>query len=245
MASFSLQPHTRTMCKQLSDPQGASNDHLGYGGVALSADGLVLAAASYKDDTKVDNGGSVLLFHAEGIAKDELGRGGVGLSGNGLFVAAASRTHTVNGSDVGCVVVWERANTSTPFPNSSSITLTDPNGAEDVNFGRGGVTLSHDGMVLATSAEKFDLAGGESGKVLIWHRPSTSTSFGDGIAPIPLFDPDGADKDNFGSGRVALSADGFILAAGSPRDSDMGDDSGSISVWESICEAGHTPPLCM
>mmetsp|Transcript_23316 Transcript_23316/g.59065 ORF Transcript_23316/g.59065 Transcript_23316/m.59065 type:complete len:90 (+) Transcript_23316:405-674(+) len=61
MASFSLQPHTRTMCKQLSDPQGASNDHLGYGGVALSADGLVLAAASYKDDTKVDNGGSVLV----------------------------------------------------------------------------------------------------------------------------------------------------------------------------------------
>jgi len=234
--------------EKVFDPNGAQGDFLGYGQIALSADGLVLAAASYADDDKGMNSGSVLVWQRSttsaslasvtpvklvdpnGGAADGLGKGGVALSSDGL-VLAASPLDDQRGTDTGSVLVWQRADRSTSFSSVTPLRLFDPDAGGYDKLGEEGVAISSNGLVLATSTAQDDDMGISSGSVLVWQRPDLSTSFGS-VSPAKLVDPDGAVSDNLGTGGVALSSDGLVLAAAAFNDDDMGPASGSVLVWE-------------
>mmetsp|Transcript_22185 Transcript_22185/g.57172 ORF Transcript_22185/g.57172 Transcript_22185/m.57172 type:complete len:134 (-) Transcript_22185:420-821(-) len=91
---------------KLVDPDGAEYDVMGRGEIALSSDGLVLAAGSPQDDDMGRNSGSILVWQRpdlsvsfstkepvklvtpDGTADDVLGYPGVVLSSDGLVLAA-------------------------------------------------------------------------------------------------------------------------------------------------------------
>uniref|UniRef100_A0A7S3DDP6 Uncharacterized protein n=1 Tax=Palpitomonas bilix TaxID=652834 RepID=A0A7S3DDP6_9EUKA len=121
--------------------------------------------------------------------------------------------------------------------------MVDPDGNSNDELGRGGTSLSATGLVLAVASDSDDDKGDGSGTVSVWQRANNSISFAD-VIPTKLVDPDGNAFDSLGRSGPSLSANGLVLAAASFRDDNQGNESGSVLVWESICESGYTPPLC-
>mmetsp|Transcript_42518 Transcript_42518/g.109296 ORF Transcript_42518/g.109296 Transcript_42518/m.109296 type:complete len:244 (+) Transcript_42518:1863-2594(+) len=242
---------------------------MGMGGPSLSYDGLVMGVGSHHtDDTGID-GGSVLVWEREnssvsfssivpsrlldpnGDSSDMMGAGGACLAGNGLVLAAASHGDNENGVSSGSLLVWERQNTTIPFSSITPVKLLDPNGGvgsmlggNNNEDGVGGCAVSSDGLTLAAASAFDAMHGVNSGAVLLWERESTSASFLSST-PARLSDPNGAVSDQLGLGGPALSGNGRVLSVGAPNDGEMGSNSGSVLVWESICEAGYAPPLCL
>jgi len=249
-------PFNSTDPIKLIDPDGSSGDYLGFGGASMSANTFVLASSSYGDDTQGDKSGSVLvwertnsttsfssvvpvkLYDANGSSSDYLGYGGVCVSANALVLASSSYGDDDKGTGSGSVIVWERRNTSTSFASVVAVKLVDPNGVDNLALGFGGVSLSESGIVLSSSSYKENSS---EGSVLVWDRTNTTTSFAN-VVPVKISDPEGSAGDLLGYGGVSLAANGLVLASSSYGSYG---EVGSVLVWESICESGYAPPLCM
>jgi len=171
----------------LSDPMGEPSDCMGCGGLSISASGLVLVAATAKDDDQGSNSGSVLVWdidlstksssqpikltHKDGYSGNELGRGGPFISGDGLVLAAASPYAKGVAQGSGYVVVWQRSQPDILFDDArvQISTLEDNDGSSDDWLGYGGLSMSADGTVLVSAAPKNDFAGlTNSGAVVVW-----------------------------------------------------------------------------
>uniref|UniRef100_A0A7S3G4D5 EGF-like domain-containing protein n=1 Tax=Palpitomonas bilix TaxID=652834 RepID=A0A7S3G4D5_9EUKA len=231
------------------DADGDSADFFGAGGTCLSRDGLVLAAGAYGDDDKGDMSGSVIvwvrpnkttsfsqvpsmkLVDPNGFDGDNLGSGGVSLSGNGLVLVAASHQDDEMGAESGSVLVWDRKIEGVPFSNVVPEKLLDPDGAANDELGRGGTSISSDGLVIAAASHGDDEESNDSGSVLVWVRTLVSSNFSD-VVPEKLTDPNGGENFFLGYGGPALSADGLVLVAAAHQDSTNGADSGSVLVWD-------------
>jgi len=210
---------------KLRDPAGNSYYYLGYGGAVLSADGLVLAAGSYGDNSRYSYAGSVLVWQRnansdfarvvptkltdpEGATYDYLGKSVLGLSADGLLLAAASpQDDDDSGSDVGSVLVWQRRHISINFATVMPYKLVDPNSDSYNKLGSSGVSISSDGLVL-TAASPGD---GINGSISIWRRPDTTSNFSS-VSPVKLFNPASTPNNPLGSGGLSLSSNGSVLA---------------------------------
>uniref|UniRef100_A0A7S3DB39 Uncharacterized protein n=1 Tax=Palpitomonas bilix TaxID=652834 RepID=A0A7S3DB39_9EUKA len=230
---------------RLLDPAGASNDNLGTGKAAVSGDGQVIAAgAPYVDNMQSSSGAVVVwqrppsgdfttnvttqkLIDPSGEASDYLGYGGVTLSNDGLVLAAASYQDDEQAFKAGSVLVWQRSSLSVNF--SSPVKLVDPEGSSSENLGYHGLCLSANGLVLAVPVYKDDVNGASSGSVVVWVRPSTTTSFS-AVTPMKLVDPNGKHSEQMGYGGVGLSADGHIIAVASPFYDGGATDTGKVIV---------------
>jgi len=108
--------------EKVLDPNGAGGYSLGYGGVSLSSDGLVLAAGAggsnnlkgsvliwTRSDTSVGFGTvtPLSLTDPAGASGDSLGSSGVALSSDGSMAAAGVPTSDVDGTDSGAVAVFQ------------------------------------------------------------------------------------------------------------------------------------------
>jgi len=219
---------------------------LGQGGVAISADGLVVAATSPNDDSSsgVTDVGSVTVWErsnlstplsaitpftltdSSGVASDRLGAGGPSLSADGAVLAVGG---------YGFVMVWDRSTSSTPASSlrgATPVKLTQQNPVESDKLGIGGPSLSADGLVLAAGAPGHGDSGTQYGAVWVWTRQDQSEAFSPSTTHIMLTDPTGGDQDELGYGGPALSADGLVLAAAAHNNNGKAFKSGAVLVWQ-------------
>mmetsp|Transcript_25377 Transcript_25377/g.63641 ORF Transcript_25377/g.63641 Transcript_25377/m.63641 type:complete len:393 (-) Transcript_25377:149-1327(-) len=248
---------------KLVGPDGSAE--IGWGGVTLAPNSLVLAVGSPLDDAAGAKSGSVLLWERsststpffdvtpirlldpDGREDDQFGYVAPSLSADSLVLAiVAPFDDTARGNNTGSVLVWERNNTFISFADVLPIKLFDPDGSASDSLGWGGASISANGLVLAVGSSQDDTAkGSASGSIIVWERSNTSTSFTNDVS-IKLLDPDGNAWDMLGGGAPSLSSNGMVLAAASYVDNtSAGSNSGSILVWESICLSGYKYPFCI
>jgi hypothetical protein len=248
-----------TDCHKLVPSDGAGNDAFGFGGPALSSDGLVFSACSYGDDDNSASGsGSCYvcdradtttdfvwatdchkLLPSDGAAGDEFGYNGPALSNDGLVFSACSYKDDDNSaSDSGSCYVCDRVDTATDFVWTTDChKLVPSDGATDDRFGFGGVALSADGLVFSACSHNDDDNGtNNSGSCWVCDRADIATDFVWATDCHKLVTSDGANSDYFGMGGPALSGHGLVFSACSKGDDDMGSSSGSC--W--VCDRADT-----
>lgn len=224
---------------KLIAPDGRWEDRLGYGGVSVSSNGSILAAAAYWDDEQGYDSGSIYIWRfdastsgfkhvqklwvPDGAKQDALGLGGVSLSANASILAAGAHGDHELGIGSGSVHVWRWNGISHVYFQK----LLAPDGSTDDQLGSGGVGVSADASVLAAAATLADDVGSNSGCVYVWQWNGTAFTYVQKLLP-----PDIGENDQLGRCGVSLSADGFVLAVGSLGDDDMGWNSGCIHVWQ-------------
>uniref|UniRef100_A0A7S3GCR2 EGF-like domain-containing protein n=1 Tax=Palpitomonas bilix TaxID=652834 RepID=A0A7S3GCR2_9EUKA len=158
---------------KLLDAEGRSYHKLGWGGVSLSADGLVLVAASHSDSKKGSSSGSVLVWQRpslstnlstiipvklvdpNGASYDYLGVGSLRISANGLVISAGATEKDDTASNSGAILVWIRTNMQESFNNVTPIVLVDPDGGSNQKFGSGFADLSSNGAFLTAVANRY------------------------------------------------------------------------------------------
>jgi len=230
---------------KLVDPNGRSWDAMGVGGVALSADGLILAVPSPDADDMGASSGTVLVWQRSstsapfsdvtptklmdpgGVGGDEAGYAGPSLSANGLILVVTSKYDRSSYYYKGAVLVWERMSLSTSFFEADFVKLTDPNGVEGDSLGHGGTSISGSGLVLAATSWRYD---NQRGAVLVWQRSKIGISFSR-VAPVKLVDPTGVIQDNLGFRGCSVSLDGMTLVVTS-SDSQSEVQGGSVILWQ-------------
>ena len=216
----------------------AIGDRVGFS-VALSANGMILAAGAYYNDGAGDRAGHVRVFSFyngtrtwEQLGKDIEGEAAgdefsysMALSSSGMILAVGAQRNKGNGIDSGQVRTY--------FYNDSSLEWEQlgqeiEGEAPEDRFGHA-VAISSDGMILAAGAALNDGNQRNSGHVRIYSFNTDSQEWEkidqdlDGEAP----------SDNFGA-SVAMSADAAIVAAGAPGNDERGDCFGHVLIyrWE-------------
>jgi len=88
----------------------------------------------------------------------------------------------------------------------------------------GPIAMSSNGNIIAVGSPKNDIGGNNAGQTRIFQFSTTWSQRGTGI-------PGEVDEDEAGT-SVALSANGDIVAVGSPKNADGADRGGQVRVWE-------------
>lgn len=208
----------------------AQYDETGFS-VSLSADGSVVAVGSNHNDDNGVNSGKVRLYknidgNWQQIGEDILGeaaydRSGesVSLSDDGNVVAiGAIYNDNENAQDSGHVRIFENISGSWQQIGED----IDGEAADDYS---NRVSLSADGTVVAIGASGNDGNGDDSGHVRLYQNIDGSwQQIGEDI-------DGGTAGDNSGY-SLSLSSDGTTVAIGAPFNSDNGEDSGHVRVYE-------------
>jgi hypothetical protein len=199
-----------------NDVDGKAVDELFGQSIALSADGLILAAGAPGRDTTAATNGLARVYarsgassttwvqmgadFAAGNANDNAGKP-VAISADGLRVAVGSHKADSSGLlDVGHVRVFEYDGSDWQQLGQT----IEGQGAEDY-FGFA-VAISADGMRIAAGARQNDDGGSNAGQVRLFDWDGANwAQIGDAIV--------GNAEDRLGQ-SVALSADGSRVASG-------------------------------
>ena len=204
-----------------SDLDGAAAFDNAGKAVALSADGLTLAVGASGHDGNGNNAGRVTVYHRDsatspwvvkgtaidGSAAGEAAGTTVSLSSDGLTLAIGSPLNDAAGRDAGRVRVFGWSETLGWTQLGSSI---DGEAANDRSGSA--ISLSGDGTTLAIGAFGSDEVDVDAGHARIYRWNAGASAWvqqGSDIDGIGLGDGAG--------GAVSLSADGQIVAVGSPR----------------------------
>ena len=197
-------------------------------GVAMSSDGNIIAmGAPYSDDNGNDSGSTFVfqrdtsntttspigwtqigtLIGGEGTS-DESGDS-IAMNSDGSIIAIGAAKNASNGNRSGHVRIWQRdTNATIGWTQIGQDIIGESSSDNSKN-----VALSSDGHTVAIGAyaNEGTTQYSTSGHVRVWKYDGTSwNQIGQDI--------DGVDStDYFGGYNVALSSDGTIVAAGSPR----------------------------
>jgi len=208
-------------------------DESGFG-LALSADGNVVAVGAPEDDDNGSNSGHVRVYQnvngtdwvqiGEDIdgesAYDESGFG-LALSDDGNVVAVGAHLNNDNGVDSGHVRIYQNVDGSW---NQIGADIEGEGAYDELGYIRS-VALSADGNVIAVGARNNDDNGMNSGHVRVFQNQNGSwNQVGEDINGKSAFD-------YFGS-IIALSSDGSVVAVAAPWNSDNGSDSGHVRVYK-------------
>jgi hypothetical protein len=219
-----------------------ANDRIGLR-VDISADGLYAAVGAVYEDTSATNAGSIYIFVRSGSSWSEqaklndsnalAGRAGwnlgqaVSLSDDGQYlVAGAPGTGVYQGS----AYVYKRTGTSWALQQK----IDPPNAEGYDNIGKN-VDINSDGSVIVIGSNGDDDVASLAGAAFVYQRDGTSWSYKTKITAS-----DGASQDRFG-GTVAISGDGFDIAAAAPYQdhATLGFNCGSVYAFS----LGYTPPV--
>ena len=213
-----------------------ANDRIGIS-VDISGDSLYAAVGAVYEDTSATNAGSIYIFSRSGTSWSQqaklndsnaiAGQAGwnlgqaVSLSDDGQYlVAGAPGTGVYQGS----AYVYKRTGTSWALQQK-----IDPPSAEGYDVIGKNVDINSDGSVIVIAASgDDDVAADGSGAVYVYQRDGTSWSYERKITAS-----DGAAGDRFG-GTVAISGDGFDIAAAAPYQdhATYGTNCGSVYIYE-------------
>jgi hypothetical protein len=206
-----------------SDIDGQAAGDRGGLGMTMSADGSVVAIGAFLADGPGTDRGSVRIFAWNGSAwvqrgSEIFGQGDsdwfgfdVSLSSDGSVLAVGASERLVSGSDRGAVQVYAW-NGSAWVQRGSEFAL----GYE--------VSLSSDGSILAIGAPFKDANGTDSGtvQVFVWSG-SAWVQRGSEIT--------GEAANDWAGYGMSLSADGSVVAVGSPAADTNGTNSGIVRVF--------------
>ena len=198
--------------------------------VSLSADGKIVAIGARYNDGNGDGSGHVRVYELQSniwtqigadidgeAAGDESGYS-VSLSADGNILAIGAFSNDGNGSNSGHVRVYElQSNVWTQLG-------ADIDGEAAGDQSGYSVSLSADGKILAIGAPYNDGNGNYSGHVRVYElKPNGWTQLGADI--------DGEVAGDFSGWSVSLSANGNILAIGTPYNDGNGENSGHVRVY--------------
>ncbi len=218
------------MQKKLTASEGAANDAFGAS-VAVSEDGdVVIVGASYDDVDLNSDQGSVYVYRwngsswvetkitaSDGLASDYFGCS-VSVSSDGNIIVVGAHGDDDKGTDSGSAYVY-RWNGSSWV--GTKLLASDGTGSD--YFGMS-VSVSADGNTVAVGAYMDDDMGSGSGSVYVYRWNGSSW------AQIKITAGDGVAGDGLGN-SVAVSADGAMIAVGSPWNDIMGANSGAAYVY--------------
>ncbi len=212
---------------------GQTNDAFFGKSISLSNSGNIIAIGSSNNtSSNIDLGHVSILSNINGqwtqIGNDidgssnDIGFGrALSLSDNGNIVAIGAPNSDYNGNDSGHVSIFQNINnTWTQIGND----IVGENGND--NFGYS-ISLSNDGTTIAIGGIGNDINGFESGYVKIFKLiNNTWNQIGSDIY--------GEAFSNFSGWSVDLSGDGNIVAISAIFNSDNGNQSGHVRVFENI-----------
>ena len=190
--------------------------------LAISSDGLTVAAGAGGDDGDAVNGGAVYVFELQGgsyvqtarlanplaAASDTMGQeqGCMDFNAAGTLLAVGIPFTDNGGSATGSVVVFEKVGGNwAPQAVVDKDDLPELGGAD--TFGRQ-VRLSPDGTQMFVGSRQDDDGGGQAGAVYVLERSGSNWN------KVAKFTGSVVD-DLFGFG-LDISWDGFVLAIGVP-----------------------------
>ena len=218
-----------------------TNDYVGRS-VAVSADGLTVAAGVPNYDGEAANSGAVLIFERPGGAWADCTQTAVlsasvsnnyDMMGNSLSISSDGGTVVVDASyaevgsntNQGAAYVFVRP--ATGWANAyETARLTSSDGAAMDYFGTS-VAISRDGSRIAVGAPPATVGGNAGeGALYIYKRPSSGWKTTSSAAK-PKF-KDGAAGDAIGS-SIALSSNGSVIAVGANTDNSA---AGSVYVLQ-------------
>ena len=215
-----------------SDIDGeAADDGSGYY-VSLSADGMKVAIGASSNDGNGTDAGHVRIYSWDGSSWNQLGADingeaaydysgrAVSLSADGTIIAIGATANDGNGnaSFSGHVRIYS-------WDGSSWNQLgSDIDSEGDNDYNGSSVSLSADGMIVATGASSNDGNGNNSGHVRIYSWDGSSwNQLGSDI--------DGEATDDYSGKSVSLSSDGTRVAIGAPYNDGNGNNSGHIRIY--------------
>lgn len=203
--------------------------------VALSADGSIVAIGASYNTGNGNGAGHVRVYKNISGVWTQIGadingeaagdRSGlhVSISADGNTVAIGSPYSAANGEDSGQVRV---------FQNIAGVWTkigANINGTADTNFGYG-VRISGDGSIVAAGAPFSNESGNNTGHVRVYQNVSgTWTQIGTDIIGEAALDRSGY--------RLAMSADGSILAIGAYQNDGNGSNSGQVRIYKNVSGA--------
>lgn len=212
---------------------GQTNDAFFGKSISLSNSGNIIAIGSSNNtSSNIDLGHVSILSNINGQwtqigddidgSSNDIGFGrALSLSDNGNIVAIGAPNSDYNGNDSGHVSIFQNINNSwTQIGND----IVGENGND--NFGYS-ISLSNDGSTIAIGGIGNDINGFESGYVKIFKLiNNTWNQIGSDIY--------GEAFSNFSGWSVDLSGDGNIVAISAIFNSDNGNQSGHVRVFENI-----------
>lgn len=203
--------------------------------VALSADGSIVAIGASYNAGNGNGSGHVRVYKNIAGVWTQIGadingeaagdRSGlhISISADGSVVAIGSPYSAANGEDSGQVRV---------FQNIAGVWTkigANINGTADTNFGYG-VRISGDGSIVAAGAPFSNESGNNTGHVRVYQNVSgVWTQIGADIIGEAALDRSGY--------RLAMSADGGILAIGAYQNDGNGSNSGQVRIYKNIAGA--------
>lgn len=162
---------------------------------------------------------------SDGISTDNFGVSNA-VSADGSVVAVGVYFADVGAqTDAGAVYVYSGANWAT----ETKLVASDGVGTD--HFGTG-LWMSSDGSVIVTTADRANVGGNDRGAVYVYSGANWATE-------TKLVASDGADGDDLGL-TVMMSADGSVIATGSPRANLGGLDRGAVYVYSGVNWATET-----
>jgi hypothetical protein len=214
------------------DIDGESAGDLSYI-LSLSSDGSILAIGGLFNDGTAINSGHVRVYEnlggfwiqigedIDGEAFEDLSGFNVSISSDGSIVAIGAVENDGNGSNSGHVRVYQ--NTGGFWTQIGEDIDGDAIGDGSGNS----VSISENGSIVAIGARLNDDNGVDSGHVKIYENlAGVWTQIGQDI--------DGEMADDRSGWSIELSADGDIVAIGSPFNDGNGDLSGNVRVYENV-----------
>lgn len=225
---------------------GTVGDRFGTS-VAIGGSGLIVAGA-YHDDNKHNDSGSAYLYQVDGTqqphflgklvadnggAGDEFGIS-VAVSSDGL-IAVGARHADVQGNNTGAAFLY-RVNATGAQPHVQLVAkLLPTDGEPHDNYGRS-VAAASGGLVVIGSFFDSDRFA-DAGSAYVY-KINTTTSMSQLVTK--LLPADGAKDDHFGV-SVAMNDAGLILIGAHNRDTQHGNGSGCVYVYQ-MNTAGTAPP---
>jgi len=213
----------------------AADDQFGSS-VSLSSDGSIMAIGAPYNNGNGSNSGQVQIYENIGGIWTQIGDDingeyaedfsgwSVSLSSNGNIVAIGAHKNNRSGAYSGHVRVYE--NISGVWTQIGE----DIDGEAYRDESGYNISLSSDGSIVAIGAPNNDGNGSDSGHVRVYENISDVwTQVGDDI--------NGAAAGDVFGWSVSLSSNGNIVAIGSPRNSDNGNRSGHVRVYENVSDA--------
>jgi hypothetical protein len=227
-----------------SDTSYTFRNWLGQGGVAISADALLIAAATDgggRPGLSPGDAGYVATFKRKSLNDPFIFEAvmtsavrsdsaylfwPLAVSGDGNTIAGYLNDNTHPGR----VIVWVRdSNNKWPSTPSKVLNLTDiSQETEDDSFGSA-LSLSDDGTRLLVGSYLASIYGTLSGIVVFYSRSAGPLSGSNWTTDFMLYPSGGADGTSFGSG-VALTGNGLHAFIGAPGGGEKGE--GVVYVWD-------------
>ncbi len=205
----------------------AQGDNSGIS-VSLNSDGSIVAIGAYFNDENGTDSGHVRIYQnisgtwmqmgqdIDGEASDDWSGMAVSLSSDGSVVAIGAGKNDGNGTDSGHVRVYQY------ISGIWTKIGADIDGEAAGDESGTSVSLNADGSIVAIGAPNN---GSYAGHVRVYQNNSgTWTQIGQDIDGEAAYDMSGT--------SVSISADGYTLAIGAPRNSGNGSNSGQVRVFQ-------------